>query len=99
MFSFIKSFYTNTLRFSFDIIIIAICIPLFFTGYIFDFEPSAQILMKKIGLVSVAILHWYLSRRLIIGKINWNEEFTFTPRNVFAIVMFIAIVLSYAIGM
>lgn len=99
MLSFLKSLYVNSIRFSFDIIIIAICIPLFFTGYIFDFEPSAQILMKKIGLVSVAILHWYLSRRLIIGKIEWSNEFTFNPRNVFAIVMFFTIVLAYAIGM
>ncbi len=95
----LKSFYTNTIRFSLDIIIIAICVPLFFTGYIFDFEPSAQVLLKKIGLVSVAILHWYLSRRLIIGKIQWDQEFTFTPRNVFAIVMFFAIMLAYAIGL
>lgn len=95
----LKSFYTNTIRFSLDIIIIAICVPLFFTGYIFDFEPSAQVLLKKIGLVSVAILHWYLSRRLIIGKIQWDQEFTFTPRNVFAIVMFFAILLAYAIGL
>lgn len=97
--NFLKSFYKNTLRFSFDIIIIAICVPFFFTGHIFDFEPSAQVLMKKIGLVSVAILHWYLSRRLIIGKIDWNNEFTFTPKNVFAIIMFFTIILAYAIGL
>jgi len=58
----------------FTIIVCVICLFLFFTGFIFDLNPSVQIVIKKTFLFAWFYLITYIFRRIRLGKIEWTSE-------------------------
>jgi len=62
-------------EFGLEIVIIAVCLILFFTGLIFDLLPTAQVVFKKTFLVAWWYSLTYIFRKLRIGTLYWEDEF------------------------
>jgi len=56
------------------IVLIIICLVLFFTGWVFDFTAPFQVVIKKTFLACWWYFLSYLFRRIRLGKIEWTNE-------------------------
>jgi len=76
------------------LVLIFICIVLFYTGYIFNFTPPIQVIVKKTFLVAWWYLLTYIFRRLRLGKIYWNED----DKKVYYFILLLGSALIFAWG-
>ena len=56
------------------IVLIIICLVLFFTGWVFDFTAPFQVVIKKTFLACWWYFLSYFFRRIRLGKIEWTNE-------------------------
>jgi hypothetical protein len=77
-----------------EIIIIFFAFILFVSGFIFDFFPSVQVVIKKTFLVAWWYLLTYVFRRFRLGKIEWSED----EKKVYYFILLCGSALIFALG-
>jgi len=66
---------SNIKRIGLDMIIVIILAIMFLTNFHEKLPTSMQLVTYKIMLISLGLVHAHISRKLIFGKINWQEPF------------------------
>jgi len=61
-------------RLSVDLLIFLVLGVVAILGLYQEMLPSQEGTLRSIFLYSLATLHWYVSRRAFIGKIDWLSE-------------------------
>jgi len=82
-------------RFGFDIGVVLIGLWVLWGLYVGVLRPSQEAIVKTVLLYSLANIVWYGSRRLFVGKIEWESDGD-KWRKVLAIVMLIGAYLIFS---
>jgi hypothetical protein len=61
-------------RFGFDLLVVIVSIWVLWGVYFGVLRPSQEAIVKTVLLYSLANLVWYGSRRLFVGKIDWESD-------------------------
>ena len=59
--------------------------------------PFLQLIMLKASLVSLALIHASIARRVILERLDWTEEDRKFKR-VLSVILYVAIIYAYAQG-
>lgn len=70
-----ESLKNNIRRIGLDMIITIILTILFLTNFHEKLPTSMQLVAYKMMLISLGLVHAHISRKLIFGKIDWQEKF------------------------
>jgi hypothetical protein len=82
-------------RLSVDLLIFLVLGIVAILGLYQEMLPSQEGTLRSIFLYSLATLHWYVSRRAFIGKIDWLSEGD-KWRKILALVMLVGSYLIYS---
>jgi hypothetical protein len=61
-------------RFGFDLLVVIVGVWVLWGLYYGVLRPSQEAIVKTVLLYSLANLVWYGSRRLFVGKIDWESD-------------------------
>lgn len=70
-----ESLKNNIRRIGLDMIIAILLAIMFLTNFHEKLPTSMQLVTYKMMLISLGLVHAHISRKLIFGKIDWNEKF------------------------
>lgn len=65
---------SNIKRIGLDMVIAIILAVIFLTNFHEKLPTSMQLVTYKMMLISLGLVHAHISRKLIFGKINWQES-------------------------
>lgn len=65
---------SNIKRIGLDMVIAIILAIMFLTNFHEKLPTSMQLVTYKMMLISLGLVHAHISRKLIFGKINWQES-------------------------
>ncbi len=88
--------FNETKRIIFDLLIAALLVFVYTTGFYEELSSPLQLVSLKILLVSMGFIHAHITRKLVFKKVNWNGDWT--PQKIIVIGLYIVIIYAYAQG-
>jgi hypothetical protein len=80
-------------------ILLAVCIVLLMVMHFKNgLDNDVQVILFKMVQVNIGLIHMWIAGRLFFGKVDWENEVKFTPKNGGRLIMLLVIVGSYALG-
>jgi hypothetical protein len=82
-------------RLKIDLLISIILISIYMTGFYNYLPAPIQLLSIKILIVSIALIHAHMSRKLLLPSVDWNKE-GLNAKTVLVIALYIAFIFAYS---
>lgn len=89
-----ESLKNNIKRIGLDIIIATVLAIMFLTNFHEKLPTSMQLVTYKMMLISLGLVHAHISRKLIFGKIDWQDRINM--RQIVAGLMYLVFAWLYA---
>lgn len=89
-----KNILVNFKRIYVDLFLFAFVFMLFMF-HAYELIPNPiQLLFYKVLIISFAIIHAHITRKLLLPSVNWNEE-SFSPKTLLVILIYVAFIYAY----
>lgn len=93
----IKTLLCQSKRIIIDVLIAVGLLAVYFTGLHSTLPNPLQLITFKVILVSMAIVHAHLVGKLLLGKVDWNEN-SWSPKKALRVGLYIVLVIAYSMG-
>jgi hypothetical protein len=82
----------------FDLLLAIAIVLLTLLHFKYDLNNDLQVTLNKMLQVNIGLIHGWIAGQIFIGKVDWEDESKFTPKNVGRIALWFGIVWAYAVG-